>query len=46
MKLVDIINKVKSLFVKAKPEVKAPVVELNPAEGKKAAKKTSKKVTK
>lgn len=45
MKLVDIINKVKSLFVKAEPKVETPVVELKPAEPKKKGKKPAKKVT-
>ena len=46
MKLVDIINKVKSLFVKPEPKVETPVVELPVAEPKKKGKKAAKKVTK
>lgn len=45
MKLANIINKIKSLFTKSAPEVKAPVVEVKPA-AKKTAKKATKKVTK
>lgn len=44
--LTNIINKIKSLFTKPEPKVEAPVVEVKPAEPKKKAKKTSKKVTK
>jgi hypothetical protein len=46
MKLTNIINKLKSLFVKPEPKVEAPIVEVKPAETKKPAKKSTKKVTK
>ena len=46
MKLTNIINKLKSLFVKPEPKVEAPVVEVEPAKTKKPAKKSTKKVTK
>lgn len=45
MKLTNIINKLKSFFVKPEPKVETPVVELKPAESKKPAKKAAKKVT-
>lgn len=46
MKLVNIINKLKSFFVKPEPKVETPVVEVKPKEPKKKAKKATKKVTK
>ena len=50
MKLANIINKLKGLFVKPELKVETPVVEVEPAKAKKpikkAAKKAPKKVTK
>jgi|LakMenEpi03Aug12_release.lakeMendotaPanAssembly.Ray.scaffolds.fasta_scaffold881732_2 hypothetical protein len=46
MKLTNIINKLKSLFAKPEPKVEAPIVEVKPAQTKKPAKKSTKKVTK
>jgi hypothetical protein len=46
MTLTNIINKLKSLFVKPEPKVEAPIVEVKLAETKKPAKKSTKKVSK
>jgi hypothetical protein len=46
MILTNILNKLKSLFVKPEPKVETPVVEVQPTEVKKPRKKATKKVTK
>lgn len=43
MKLVNILNKLKSFFVKPEPKVEAPVIEVKPEKAKKTAKKVANK---
>lgn len=43
MKLVNILNKLKSFFIKPEPKVEAPVVEAKPEKVKKTVKKVTNK---
>lgn len=43
MKLANILNKIKSFFVKPEPKVEIPVVEAKPEKAKKTVKKVTNK---